>query len=228
VETLILPAFIVWLGLAIIIGVAANTRGRNGGGWFILATFISPLLAGLLLLALPRRSRRSRETIPGYGVHFSEVLPGGGQRREARRTREQNERDRREGVFRPDGMIGETPYRILPNGEAEAIIRGGVVRFRSLDHLRSMTNTAAPQTDLAGLPDATTEKIVSPVKVIFSSFIRHSASAVCSGLALIFVLALVVKITFYAADIGGAIVVAMLALMCGVGSYYFRPRRYVK
>ena len=45
-----------WLVLAIIVGVAANTRGRSGFGWFLLAAIISPLIAGLLLLALPRIS----------------------------------------------------------------------------------------------------------------------------------------------------------------------------
>jgi hypothetical protein len=50
--------FLFWFGLAIIVGVAANTRGRNGIGWFLLGMFvISPLLAGLLLLALPRKMR---------------------------------------------------------------------------------------------------------------------------------------------------------------------------
>lgn len=43
-----------WLGLAVVVAVAANTRGRSGGGWFLLAIVISPLLAGLLVLALPR------------------------------------------------------------------------------------------------------------------------------------------------------------------------------
>jgi hypothetical protein len=52
VETIL----IFWLAFAIIVGVAANTRGRSGGGWFILAILISPLLAGLLVLALPRKS----------------------------------------------------------------------------------------------------------------------------------------------------------------------------
>lgn len=42
-----------WIVFAIIVGVAANTRGRDGVGWFVLAVLISPLLAGLLLLALP-------------------------------------------------------------------------------------------------------------------------------------------------------------------------------
>jgi hypothetical protein len=42
-----------WIFLAIIVGVAANTRGRNPAGWAVLAFVVSPLLAGLLLLALP-------------------------------------------------------------------------------------------------------------------------------------------------------------------------------
>lgn len=41
-----------WLAFAIIVGVAANTRGRNGFVWFGIAALISPLLAGLLVLAL--------------------------------------------------------------------------------------------------------------------------------------------------------------------------------
>src|SRR5262249_11216647 len=50
---------IFWIAFAIIVGVAANTRGRNGGGWFILALVISPLIAGLLVLALPGGGRLS-------------------------------------------------------------------------------------------------------------------------------------------------------------------------
>lgn len=51
-----------WLVLAVIVGVAANTRGRSGIGWFVLAAIISPLLAGLLALALPgRKTRREVE-----------------------------------------------------------------------------------------------------------------------------------------------------------------------
>jgi hypothetical protein len=40
--------------LCIVVGVAAHSRrGRNGFGWFLLSLLISPLLAGLLVLALP-------------------------------------------------------------------------------------------------------------------------------------------------------------------------------
>ena len=48
--------FFFWVGFAVIVAVAANTRGHNGVGWFFLALLISPLLAGLLVLAMPRIS----------------------------------------------------------------------------------------------------------------------------------------------------------------------------
>jgi hypothetical protein len=47
--------FLFWLGFAIVVAVAADSRGRNAFGWTILALVISPLLAGLLLLAMRRR-----------------------------------------------------------------------------------------------------------------------------------------------------------------------------
>jgi hypothetical protein len=44
---------LLWLGIAIVIGVGAKGRGRSGIGWFVLAIFLSPLIAGLLLVVLP-------------------------------------------------------------------------------------------------------------------------------------------------------------------------------
>jgi hypothetical protein len=41
-----------WVMLSIVVGVAADSRGRNPA-WVLLALMISPLLAALLLLALP-------------------------------------------------------------------------------------------------------------------------------------------------------------------------------
>ncbi|RUW62137.1 hypothetical protein EOA16_10255 [Mesorhizobium sp. M7A.F.Ca.US.008.03.1.1] len=35
-----------------IVGIAANRRDRNGTGWFFLSLLISPILAGLLMIAL--------------------------------------------------------------------------------------------------------------------------------------------------------------------------------
>lgn len=43
----------MWIGFAIAVAVAANTRGRDSAGWFFLSLLISPLIAGLIVLALP-------------------------------------------------------------------------------------------------------------------------------------------------------------------------------
>jgi hypothetical protein len=57
---------IIWLVLAVVVGVAANSRGRNGFGWFVLGIVISPLIAGLLLAILPDlRTRALLEKMTG-------------------------------------------------------------------------------------------------------------------------------------------------------------------
>ena len=58
--------FFVWIGLAIVVGVVANSRGRSGGGWFLLSVPVSPLAAGLLVFALPnlRRQKLHRNEHP--------------------------------------------------------------------------------------------------------------------------------------------------------------------
>jgi hypothetical protein len=49
----LLIVILLWLVTSIIIGVAANARGRTGIGWAFLALLISPFLAGLWLFVLP-------------------------------------------------------------------------------------------------------------------------------------------------------------------------------
>jgi len=44
---------ILWFMFAIVVGIGASSRGRNGFGWFILAAIISPLLAVILLALMP-------------------------------------------------------------------------------------------------------------------------------------------------------------------------------
>ena len=53
---------VVWVIFAIVVAVAANSRGRNPAGWFLLACLISPLLAVILLALMP--SARSGD--PGW------------------------------------------------------------------------------------------------------------------------------------------------------------------
>lgn len=48
--------FIAWIVVAIIVGVVANSRGRSGFGWFVLAVVVSPVIAFLLVIVLPRRN----------------------------------------------------------------------------------------------------------------------------------------------------------------------------
>lgn len=48
-------AVIFWLALCFVVAIAAGSRGRDGLGWFLLAFFLSPLIAGFLIIALPSR-----------------------------------------------------------------------------------------------------------------------------------------------------------------------------
>lgn len=43
---------LLWLGFAVGVGILASRYQRSGFGWFVLAMIISPLLSGILILAL--------------------------------------------------------------------------------------------------------------------------------------------------------------------------------
>lgn len=45
----------LWFVFAVVVGVAASARGRNGAGWFVLALIISPLVALPLVLVMRRQ-----------------------------------------------------------------------------------------------------------------------------------------------------------------------------
>lgn len=51
-----------WFLFAIVVGVAAGSRGRSGFGWFLLSMIISPLIGLLLVLVLPNRKWTSAPT----------------------------------------------------------------------------------------------------------------------------------------------------------------------
>jgi hypothetical protein len=42
--------FLAWIGFAVGVGALAQTRERNGFGWFVLAAVASPLVAVIILL----------------------------------------------------------------------------------------------------------------------------------------------------------------------------------
>jgi hypothetical protein len=54
-----------WFVCAIVVGLIAGSRGRNGFGWFLLAMVISPLLAGILAIALPNLRRSGSNSMSG-------------------------------------------------------------------------------------------------------------------------------------------------------------------
>lgn len=43
-----------WFILAGVVAIIAANYGRSGAGWFLLALFLSPILAGIILLAIGR------------------------------------------------------------------------------------------------------------------------------------------------------------------------------
>ena len=59
---------ILWLAFAVLVGTAANARGRSGLGWLVLAVLLSPLVAGVILALLPDlRTRAMLEDIRKAG-----------------------------------------------------------------------------------------------------------------------------------------------------------------
>jgi hypothetical protein len=48
-----LIAILVWLIFSILVGVAAERRGRSGIGWVFFALLLSPLIAAIVLALLP-------------------------------------------------------------------------------------------------------------------------------------------------------------------------------
>jgi len=49
--------FMFWLVFSVVVAIGAAGRGRHAPGWFLLSMVISPLLAFLLLMMLPSRSK---------------------------------------------------------------------------------------------------------------------------------------------------------------------------
>lgn len=43
-----MPLLLLWVGLALLLGIIASSNGRSFWGWFILGIIIDPILAGLL------------------------------------------------------------------------------------------------------------------------------------------------------------------------------------
>jgi hypothetical protein len=113
-----------WISFSIIVAVAANTRGRSGFGWFLLALLISPLISGLLVLALPRVQRvpEVRLSRPTHSIQSENQIP----------TPSQGS-NHSEKVFVPDGVFAGIPYKAIDGGAVIAMLPGGLVHFRTME-----------------------------------------------------------------------------------------------
>jgi len=114
--------FLAWIIFAIVVAVAAGSRGRSGFGWFFLAAIISPLLALILLLILP--NQREAEKMKRLAKLQSHPGLAGTS------TTVQKESS---GIFEPDGVFSGIPYRVAQDGSIEAIMQGAKVRFANMD-----------------------------------------------------------------------------------------------
>ena len=115
---------ILWLASASLVGFAADRRNRDGINWFIIATFISPPLAALLVWALPRIEPSDGELV-------------------LKKRRLVVEGQSPSEDFVPDGIYGEIPYRVTPECAIDAVMSHGVVRFQTMEQfLIAATETA--------------------------------------------------------------------------------------
>lgn len=63
-----------WIIFAIIVAVAASSRGRSGLGWFLIAVLLSPVLALILVLVLPNLAEDERRQAEARSLADSETL----------------------------------------------------------------------------------------------------------------------------------------------------------
>jgi hypothetical protein len=77
-EYIIVPWFLAWLAFSAIIGVfASQRRNRNGFGWFLIALFISPMLAFPLVAAMkePRAARGPSAEAKAQQLFYDALTP---------------------------------------------------------------------------------------------------------------------------------------------------------
>jgi len=117
--------FISWFALAVRVGIVANSRGRSGFGFFILAVFLSPLVGIIFAVAMPNlRQQALLERLASSTRSVPPPLPIGHTRTTVRREPK---------AFEPDGVFTGIPYRVADDGSIEAIMQGAMVRFVDYD-----------------------------------------------------------------------------------------------
>jgi uncharacterized membrane protein YhdT len=129
-----MPVLLIWAFLAVIVAIAAESRGRSSLAWFFVACIISPLIA-LILLMVMSNLRYELQLQKLAERPTSHPKAGWG----ARNSRVTIERD---PTFEPEGIYAGIPYRVVPGGQIEAIMQGRVVRFSSFEKFMELIGPA--------------------------------------------------------------------------------------
>ncbi|MDP1866964.1 MAG: hypothetical protein Q8L13_11575 [Bradyrhizobium sp.] len=134
--------FAIWCIFCVVVGVAANARGRSGFSWFLASMVISPLIATAFVVLMRdlRQERLLEKADAGRRVPAPTYLNP---------TRTVDDKappkarflgkasrvtiDRTPKPFEPDGVYAGIPYRVVDGGGVDAVMQGTVVRFTTLE-----------------------------------------------------------------------------------------------
>jgi len=134
-----------WSLLSAVVASAAKSRGRSSFGWLLLSIVVSPLLASLLVLALPRLNGRPVDEKPAY------QRPVNGRPINERPRQSPRPLSTKRPAFEPDGVCAGIPYKVSDTGAVEVMLSGGCVRFRSMEQFLALaikdeaTPSASPE-----------------------------------------------------------------------------------
>ncbi|GLR91329.1 hypothetical protein [Bradyrhizobium iriomotense] len=119
---------IIWFVLTLVVAGAAEARGRNAFGWFVIAFFLSPLIGILLLLVFPNL-KQQRLLEAAVAQRGPPPLPKASFLGRSDRVTI----DRTPRPFEPDGVFAGVPYKVADDGSIHAIMQGALVRFQDFD-----------------------------------------------------------------------------------------------
>jgi hypothetical protein len=160
----VLAALLLWVGFSVAVAVAANTRGRNAAIWLLVSILASPLIAGLILLALPKANQqtshfRPDEVIGGVACRFrpdgavDAMMPGGIVRFSTAEqflaavphaaTAADSLRDKAKAVSQYPNIHNGYRFRMNANGSVDAIAPDGSPK--KFNTWRAFWDEASPQ-----------------------------------------------------------------------------------